>query len=290
MNAPRTLCATAAFALLAAGAINAQDGAPALPGNASVARVEAGVYEADSSHSVVAWEVDHFGFNPYPGLFGDVSGTLRLDPANLSATSVDVSVPVASVMVASEGLKNHLLRPGKDGGKPDFFGADPAPARFVSTSVTPTGGTSANIMGDLTLNGVTQPVTVMAEFTGAGANPMNKKQTVGFTGQAFIDREQFGIDYALPMVGQTVALDITVAFEKTEAIAGSDASNPCGASSRHDGHIANASMRAAIAQESGAETIRWLYPDSIVTKDLRRDRLNVMMEKGTDRITRMYCG
>ena len=203
---------TAAAAALSISAIHAQDN-PALPGNAQVSSVMAGTYTADSAHSLVGWRVNHFGFNDYFGIFGDVSGTLEIDPANISAASVDVTIPIASVTVASEGLKDHLLRAGKDGAEPDFFGPEPMAARFVSTSVMPTGGTTANIMGDLTMNGVTRPVTVMAEFTGAGANPMSGARTIGFEGEAFIDRSEFGIDYALPMVGNSVALDITVAFE-----------------------------------------------------------------------------
>ncbi|ANU07890.1 YceI family protein [Paraurantiacibacter namhicola] len=199
-------------AALSVSAIGAQD-APALPGNANVADVMAGTYTADAGHSMVGWRVNHFGFNDYLGIFGDVSGTLEIDPANLSAAKVDVMIPIASVTVPSEGLKNHLLRAGKDGGSPDFFGPEPQAARFVSTSVMPTSGTRANIMGELTMNGVTVPVTVMAQFTGAGSNPMSGARTIGFEGEAFINRSDFGIDYALPVIGNNVALDISVAFE-----------------------------------------------------------------------------
>ena len=65
------------------------------------------------------------------GIFGDVTGWLHLDPADLGKTKLDVTIPISKVTVASAGLRDHLLRPGKDGGKPDFFGDAPADARFV---------------------------------------------------------------------------------------------------------------------------------------------------------------
>jgi polyisoprenoid-binding protein YceI len=215
-----TFAAAAAAALAAvtggiaaAPALFAQ-GAPQVPGAADPSRVTAGTYAADPGHSLIAFEVNHFGFNDYYGIFGDVAGTLEIDPANIAAAKVDVTIPVASVTTASARLTSHLLRPGKDGGKPDFFGAAPAPARFVSTNVERTGDMTANITGDLTLNGVTKSVTFEAEFTGAGANPFNKKETVGFEAETEIKRSDFGVNYGIPMVSDEVELDISVAFEK----------------------------------------------------------------------------
>ncbi len=198
--------------IAAAPAIFAQ-GAPEVPGKADPARVTAGTYAADPAHSLIGWEVNHFGFNDYYGLFGDVAGTLTIDPANPNAAKVDVTIPVANVTTASKGLTDHLLRAGKDGGKPDFFGPAPAPARFVSTAVKAE-GTKAMITGDLTLNGVTKPVTFEAEFTGAGTNPFNKKATIGFEAETTIKRSDFGVNYGIPFVSDEVELDISVAFEK----------------------------------------------------------------------------
>lgn len=184
-----------------------------LPGQKDASRVTAGTYKADPGHSLIGWEVNHFGFNDYYGLFGDVAGTLTIDPANPNASKVDVTIPVGKVTTASAGLTSHLLRAGKDGGKPDFFGPAPADARFISTKVVATGMT-AKITGNLTLNGVTKEVTFDAEFTGAGNNPFNKKLTVGFEAETEIKRSDFGIAYALPMVSDEVELDISIAFEK----------------------------------------------------------------------------
>ncbi|WP_086735520.1 YceI family protein [Erythrobacter colymbi] len=210
--------AAAALALGTAGLTTAPalfaQGAPQVPGVKDPARVAAGTYALDANHTLVGWEVSHFGFNDYFGVFGNIKGTMTLDPANIAATKVEVAVPIADVSVASAGLKDHLLRAGKDGGAPDFFGPTPGMATFTSTSVTKTGETTADIAGTLTMNGKSAPVTLKAEFVGAGANPFNKKETAGFHARTTIDRTQWGINYAAPFVGKDVTLTISAAFEK----------------------------------------------------------------------------
>lgn len=199
--------------IAAAPAIFAQ-AAPQLPGVQDPARVAAGTYALDAGHTLVGWNVSHFGFNDYFGMFGNITGTMTMDPANIEAATFEIMVPVAEVTVASAGLKGHLLRPGKDGAAPDFFGPEPGMAKFVSTGVTKTGATTANVTGDLTLNGKTGPVALAVEFVGAGANPFNKKETVGFHARTVIDRTQWGINYAAPLVSKEVELTISAAFEK----------------------------------------------------------------------------
>jgi polyisoprenoid-binding protein YceI len=209
------LSLTAISALAAAPVFADNHAAPDTPGAMDVSRVTAGTYQTDPAHTLVGWRVSHFGFNDYFGTFGDAEGTLTIDPANPAAAQVDVTLPITSVSVVSEGLRDHLLRPGSDGGDPDFFGPNPAPARFVSDAVTVYGnGTKALVSGSLTLNGRTNPVVIEATFTGAGANPRSQVETIGFEGELDIKRSDFGIDYAIPMVGDEVGLMISVAFEK----------------------------------------------------------------------------
>lgn len=209
--------AVAAIALSGAGVaaapLLAQDEA-ALPGQVDVSRVAAGTYATDPAHTLVGFRLNHFGFTDYFGIFGNVTGSLELDPANPSAAKLDVTIPISSVTVAEPELKDHLLRAGSDGAEPDFFGPEPADAHFVSTKVEPTGATTANIFGDLTMNGVTRPVLIAAEFTGAGTNPMTKAETVGFHGRATLLRSQFGVAAFIPYVSDKVTLDIEAAFEK----------------------------------------------------------------------------
>jgi polyisoprenoid-binding protein YceI len=185
------------------------------PGSANPAAVTGGTYKVDPDHTLVTWTVDHLGFTPYTGIFGSVTGTLTLDPKHPNSAKVDVTIPVSKVTTASAGLTQHLLRPGKDGGKPDFFGADPADARFVSTSVVAS-GQKAKITGNLTLNGVTKPVTLDATFYGAGKMPeqMGGMENVGFRATARIKRSDFGVSMGIPLVSDEVTLDIAAAFQK----------------------------------------------------------------------------
>jgi polyisoprenoid-binding protein YceI len=187
----------------------------AAPGSKNTAAITGGTYTADANHTLVTWTLDHLGFTPYTGIFGDITGTLTLDPKNPNATKVDMTIPVSKVTTASTGLTAHLTRAGKDGGKPDFFGAAAADARFVSTSVVASGQT-AKLTGNLTLNGVTKPVTLDVHFYGAGKMPagMGGKENVGFHAVGTIMRSQFGLGFGLPMIGDAVKLDIAAAFQK----------------------------------------------------------------------------
>ena len=185
------------------------------PGKPDKTRVAAGTYKLDPNHTLIGWRVDHLGFTDYFGVFGDSTGTLTLDPKNPAAAKVEVTIPVSKVLTASPGLNAHLLRPGKDGAKADFFGPAPADARFVSTKITPgKDGMSATILGNLTLNGQTHPVTIAARFKGAGAAPFGGKFNVGFQGKTTILRSQWGIVGGIPLVSDKVELDISAPFEK----------------------------------------------------------------------------
>ena len=207
--------AAASLAALTIGTLHAQQGGPPqLPGAMDVSRAQAGTYAVDPNHTLIGWRVNHFGFNDYFGIFGGSTGTLTIDPAAPQNAKVDITIPIASVTTASAGLTGHLLKPAGENGKADFFGANPAPAKFVSTKVEPN-GTNAKITGDLTLNGVTKPVVIDAQFTGAGNAMMPPRRlTLGFEGTTTIKRSDFGIGFGIPMVSDEVELDITAAFEK----------------------------------------------------------------------------
>lgn len=192
-----------ALALIAAPAV-AQMPKEA-PGKPDPARVAAGSYTVETSHTQVRFGVLHMGFNPYFGTFSQATGMLMLDPANPSATSVTIEVPIASVQTPSDKLTEELK-------SPQFFdGAKFPTMKFVSSKVT-ISGTHATIMGQLTMHGVTRPVTLDAMFVGAGSF-MGKDQ-VGFTATGTVNRSDFGVTYGVPLVTDTVTIDITAAFQK----------------------------------------------------------------------------
>lgn len=204
---PKYLMASALIlSTLTLGSVVAQD-APALPGALDPSRVQAGIYVMDPAHTQVAFTVNHFGFNNYVGLFGMPTGTLTIDPAQPEKASLTVEIPMAEARTSSPKLNEHLQTP-------DFLDAAKYPmAKFVSTDIK-VDGTDAEITGNLTLHGVTQPVTIDAQFTGAGVHPMNKKLNIGFSGTTTIRRSAFGMDKFVPLVSDEVKLAITAAFEK----------------------------------------------------------------------------
>lgn len=185
------------------------------PGSRKTATISGGTYTADPDHTLVVWTLDHLGFTPYTGIFGSITGSLSFDPKQPQAARVEVTIPVAKVTTASTGLTQHLLRPGKDGGKPDFFGPTPADARFVSTKLAITGQT-AKLTGDFTFNGVTRPVTLDVSFYGTGKTPptMGGKENIGFRATGTIKRSEFGMGFGVPLVGDEVKLEIAAAFVK----------------------------------------------------------------------------
>jgi polyisoprenoid-binding protein YceI len=207
----------AAPALLVAAAVPLLAQMPMqAPGKPDKSLVVSGTYNADPDHSLIGWRLNHLGFNDYFGLLGYVKATLVLDPAHLESAKVTATIPVSKIMTVNSALNAELLKPAAAGGKPQFFGANPADATYVSTSVVPgADGTSATINGNLTLNGVTKPVAIAATFVGAGPSMMTKAPSMGFHGKATIKRSEFGLGYGVPLVSDQVDLEITIAFEKT---------------------------------------------------------------------------
>jgi len=173
----------------------------------AAAAVQAGTYKLDPDHTQIVWSVDHMGFSRLYGMVGGMSGTLNLDPTRPSAAVLQVDVQLSGLTVTSAGFAKHLQTA-------DFFDVAQFPtARFVSRTVV-VRGEEATITGDLTLRGVTRPIVLNARFYGAGTNPMNKAQTVGFSAQAQIKRSDFDLGYGAPAVSDIADLEITAAFEK----------------------------------------------------------------------------
>lgn len=205
MMLPHRLAVVGAVALsLAAGGVVAQAALTKAP-----AEVQPGTYKLDSDHGKITWSVDHLGFSTYYGQFVAVEAELKLDPANPSASALTATIPLTKVDSNSDGLNAHLQTP-------DFFDTANHPvATFVSRSITvdPTDPTEATVVGDLTLRGVTRPVTMEVEFNQAGPS-MGGVYKAGFDGEATIKRSDFGVSYAVPFVSDEVELHIEGEFVK----------------------------------------------------------------------------
>lgn len=197
----RTLSALGLLAALAVPA-SAQTASKTEP-----AKVEAGPYKVDPNHTQVLFGVSHFGFTTYYGSFTATAGTLDLDPAKPAGSKLDVTVKTDSVSVQSPKLQDELKgNQWLDAGKfPE--------ATFKSTKVVRTGANRATVTGDLTLHGVTKPVTLDVTYVNAGPNPLSKAYTAGFEAKGKIKRSDFGVKTYLPVIGDEVDLMISGAFE-----------------------------------------------------------------------------
>ena len=170
--------------------------------------VRSGSYVLDTAHGKITWSVSHMGFSTYVGQFTDVSATLNLDSRNPSASRLDATVQTGSAGTFSDGLDKHLKTA-------DFFDVANHPtASFRATSIRQTDADSADIVGNLTLRGVTKPIVIEADFNQAGVNPVDKIYTVGFDGEAKIKRSDFGINYGLPALGDEVTLHFEAEFKR----------------------------------------------------------------------------
>lgn len=170
--------------------------------------VQAGDYALDSAHTLVRFTVDHFGISEFFGTFPGATGTLSIDPSDIASAKLDVSVPVETVSTTNATLDEELV--GEE-----WFDAEKFPTmRFVSTKVVKTGERTADVTGNLTLHGVTRPVTLKATFKAAAVNPMNKIYTIGFNAKGEIKRTDFGVSKYAPLVSDETTIAITAAFEK----------------------------------------------------------------------------
>jgi polyisoprenoid-binding protein YceI len=162
----------------------------------------------DTGHTQVLWQVNHMGFSKYDGQFGGVTGTLQLDPAKPSAARLSVTIPMTGLTTMDAALNKHLS-------SPDFFDATKFPsATFTSTKIVAK-GKAARITGNLTVHGITRPVTLEARFIGAGTGMMPPRATnVGFEATTMLKRSEFGLGYGVPVVSDQVELRINAAFEK----------------------------------------------------------------------------
>ena len=202
------LISAAALIAVAGGTVVIAQAPMAVPGSKDVAKVTGGTYSVEPSHTQIVFAYDHMGFTNNMGVITQPTGTLTRDKANLSASKVSITLPIANLTTGIPALNEHLA-------KPEFFDAAKFPtATFVSTGVKTDGATGADITGNLTIKGITKPVTLDAEFYGAGANPMNKKENVGFIATTTIKRSDFGMGGFVPVVGDNVELKIIVAFQK----------------------------------------------------------------------------
>ncbi len=169
----------------------------------------ADTYTFDPNHSYVLWHISHFGFSNPSGKWFVADGKLVLDETKPQNSKVNVSIPVASIDTGIPELDKHLKAPL-------FFDVDKYPtATFVSDKINVTSKDSAKVYGILTLHGVSKPVTLNVKLNKKGINPINNKETLGFTASATLKRSDFGMSTLLPGLGDDVKIEIEAEANKT---------------------------------------------------------------------------
>ena len=145
-------------------------------------------YAIDPQHSQVDFGIKHMGISTVHGRFAIKEGTVDLDPANVTGSSVEALIDVASVDTGEAQRDGHLR-------SPDFFDTAKFPtATFKSTKITKT-GEGYDVVGDLNLHGVTKPVTLHMEAPSKAQVAMDKKEHRGFTATTTIHRQDFGLNW-----------------------------------------------------------------------------------------------
>jgi polyisoprenoid-binding protein YceI len=212
---------SAVVLLLAAGAASGALAAAVPAGGTSgalAAAVPAGAYTLDPAHASLLFRVNHLGFSMYTARFKRFQATLRFDPANLTTSRLDVTVDAASLETDfPDPLKvdfNAQLR------GPEWLNVEKHPKMtFRSTRVALTGKPGKRTFqteGELTLLGVTKPVTLDAEYNGGYAgHPMDPNARVGFSARGHFKRSDFGLAIGIPAPGTTMGVgdDVEVIIE-----------------------------------------------------------------------------
>jgi polyisoprenoid-binding protein YceI len=198
--------------LLSTTAIAAEKTAAPTPTMASDQLVEAmsGDYVLEKSHASVVFRINHMGYANYTGRFNTLDASLHFDAKDPSSSSVNVTVMPASVDTNNSTLEATLA-------SKEWFNTTAFPkATFVSTKIEKTGAKTGKITGDFTLAGVTKPIVLDAVFNGGGHDAFMKKDKIGFSAKTTIKRSDFGVSNYVPLVGDSVAIDIEVEFVRKD--------------------------------------------------------------------------
>lgn len=184
------------FSVLSAGVM-----CVTLVGSASAAS-----YTIDPAHTYPHFAISHLGFSTMHGRFNKTMGKLDIDLEKKTG-AVDITIDAASVDTGFPKRDDHLRTP-------DFFNVAEFPEiKYKSTKVTITSESAATVEGNLTIAGVTKPVTLTVDAIKCGDHPMPQmkgKFVCGFNATGNLKRSDFGVKYGLPAVGDDVKLTLEV--------------------------------------------------------------------------------
>jgi polyisoprenoid-binding protein YceI len=160
-------------------------------------------YVLDPTHSFPRFSYDHMGFSKQILRFNETTGEVVLD-RDAKKASVNVTIDMNSIDTGVDAFDKHMK-------SDEIFDTARFPtATFRSTKVTFAGDRPATITGDLTIKGITKPVTLTVNSFSSKAHPMLKKDAIGANATGVIRRSEFNAGYGVPAIGDEVRLDIAL--------------------------------------------------------------------------------
>ena len=175
-----------------------------------------GTWAIDPAHSGVHFKVRHLGLTNVRGRFNGIDAWLEVG-ADLSSTQFGAQIDIASVDTANADRDAHLR-------STDFFNADANPElTFRSATIREVGEGEYEADGELTINGVTKPITLSVEHTGTQIHPADGKERAGFVATAQVLRDDYGIDFNMPLgldkfaLGKKIDVEIDIQFTPVPA-------------------------------------------------------------------------
>jgi len=173
--------------------------------------ISTGTWGFDPSHSGVQFKVRHLGLTNVRGRFNGIDAYLEVGD-DLASTRFGSTIDITTIDTNQADRDNHLR-------STDFFSAEVHPKMtFASNVIRHLGGTDYAADGQLTINGITKPITLAVEFTGAVVHPGDGKEHAGFIASTQILRDDFGIDFNMPLgvdkfaLGKKVDIEIDAQF------------------------------------------------------------------------------
>ena len=164
-------------------------------------------YDIDPAHSQIVFTWNHLGFSNPSATLEKIGGEFQLDTDDLTKSSVTVILPLEGIHTGVPKLDTHLKTP-------EFFDASKYPEiRFKSTKVEKSGAEGLKITGDLSIHGITKPVTLNAKVNKIGDNAMMKTKSAGFDADVTLKRSDFAVSYGVPNVSDDIKVHITFAAD-----------------------------------------------------------------------------
>jgi len=170
---------------------------------AQFAAAETSTWKSDPAHTEVDFTIKHLALTNVHGRFGHVDATIAYDDKDISKSTVSATIDMTGINTGEAARDNHLKTDS-------FFDVSKyTTAKFVSTSVAK-GGSGLLVAGNLTIKGVTKPVTLDVSGPTAPVTGMDKKPHVGFSATTTIHRSDFGIGTSFPesVLGEDVKIEI----------------------------------------------------------------------------------